>query len=221
MSHERWSAELRALTTTMLSDALDTQGVNGGCLGIRPLGPGLRCAGPAYTIRFEPVQPGERAPAAAYIDDVPAGSVVLLDNGGRTHCTVWGDILTECAQRRGVAGTVIHGLCRDAGNIRASGYPLYALGSYMKSGKNRVRMVAREVPVTIGETVIQPSDWLVGDDDGVLAIPAAQVERVLETAKAVAEMEEHVLRAVREGQSLQAAREANGYDRFALRKVGA
>jgi 4-hydroxy-4-methyl-2-oxoglutarate aldolase len=216
----RWVQQLLKLSTTILSDSLDTLGVDGGCAGIRPLRPGLKCAGPAYTVRFEPVTPGEPAPAAAYIDDVPEGSIIVLDNDGRTTCTVWGDILTVCAQRRGVAGTVIHGACRDSGGIRELNYPLYSLTSYMKSGKNRVRMVARNVPVTVGKTVIHPGDLLLGDDDGVLAIPAALAERAIDTALRVEEMEGQVLREVKAGMSLQAARQAHGYDRYAFRERG-
>ncbi len=215
---EQWVQQLRKLSATVISDALDSLGVDGGCAGIRPLRPGLRCAGPAYTIRFEPVGPGERGPAAAYIDEIPEGSVLVLDNAGRITCTVWGDILTVCAQRRGVAGTVIHGACRDSGRIRELGYPLFSLSAYMKSGKNRVRMVARKVPVTVGGTLIRPGDMLLGDDDGVIAIPAELVERTLETALRVEEMEARVLQEVQAGRPLQAAREAHGYDRFALQE---
>jgi regulator of RNase E activity RraA len=49
-----------------------------------------------------------------YIDDVPPGSVIVLDNGGRDNATVWGDILTEVAHNKGIAGTLIDGVNRDA-----------------------------------------------------------------------------------------------------------
>lgn len=209
--------QARAFTVTALSDALDSLGFDGGLRGIRPLAPGVRCAGPAFTVRFEPVSPGQSAPAANYIDDVPPGSVLLLDNGGLTRCTVWGDILTAVAVARGVAGTVIHGCCRDAAGIRALGYPLFSVSSFMKSGKNRVRMAAVQVPVQIGEALVRPGDFLVGDDDGVLAIPTEQMAATLETARRVVEMEGRVLEAVKAGSTLAAARAANQYDRFALR----
>ena len=61
---------------------------------------------------------------------------------------------------------------------------------------------------------------LLGDDDGVLAIPAALAERAIDTALRVEEMEGHVLREVKAGMSLQAARQAHGYDRYAFRERG-
>lgn len=209
--------QARSFSVTALSDALDSLGFDGGLRGIRPLAPGMRCAGPAFTVRFEPVPPGQSAPAANYIDEVPPGSVVLLDNGGLTRCTVWGDILTAVALARGVAGTVVHGCCRDAAGIRALGYPLFSVSAFMKSGKNRVRMQAVQVPVQIGEALVRPGDLLVGDDDGVLAIPAEQLAATLEVARQVAEMEGRVLEAVKAGSTLAAARAANQYDRFSLR----
>lgn len=209
--------ELREIGTTSISDALDTLGMNGGCLSIRPLMPGLRCAGPAYTVRFEPVRPGESGPAADYIDDVPSGSVIVLDNGGATFCTVWGDILTACALARGVAGTVIHGCCRDSAGIRAAQYPLFSVSSYMKSGKNRVRMVARQVEVRIGETLVRPGDLVFGDDDGVLVVPADRAEEVARITAEVVDMERRVVAAIQAGSTLSAARKANGYDRFSLK----
>lgn len=213
------AAALGRFAVTTLSDALDTLGVNGGCGRIMPIAPGLRCSGRAYTVKFERVVPGEPAPAADYIDDVPESSVVLLDNGGLTHCTVWGDILSMCAQRRRVAGTVIHGLCRDVADSRAMGYPLFSLGSYMKSGKNRVKMVARQVTVSIGETIVEPGDYLIGDDDGVLAVPAGVAEAVLEIAGRIIEMEALVREETRSGMPLARARQVHGYNKIAARKV--
>lgn len=210
--------ELTDLGTTTLSDALDTLGIDGGCRDLRAIAPGWRCAGPAYTIRFVPVAPGERGPAADYIDDVPAGAVIVLDNAGRTHCTVWGDILTACAAARGVAGTVIDGCCRDSAGIRAQGYPLFARAAFMKSGKNRVRMEARQVPVSIGGTAIHPGDVIVCDDDGVLAVPAARAAEVAAIAREVAAMEARVVAAIGAGATLREARRANGYDRFAWKE---
>jgi 4-hydroxy-4-methyl-2-oxoglutarate aldolase len=202
---------------TAISDALDTLGIDGGCQGLRAITPGARCAGLAITIRFDVVQPGEAGPAADYIDEVPPGSVIMIDNGGRRHCTVWGDILSACARARGIAGTVIHGCCRDSARIRESGYPVFALSAYMKSGKNRVRMTARDVPVVIGSTTIRPRDIVVGDDDGVVVIPRERLADVVRVASEVVAMEQRVVAAVMSGMTLAEARRVNGYDRFSLR----
>ena len=100
------------LDTTSISDALDRLGIAGQCLNIKPLDPGFRLTGRAFTILYGPAgqPPGT---VGDYIDEVEPGRVVVLDNGGRENATVWGDILTLVAHQRGVAGTVIDGACRD------------------------------------------------------------------------------------------------------------
>jgi 4-hydroxy-4-methyl-2-oxoglutarate aldolase len=211
--------ELANLGTATISDALDMLNLDGGCRKLRSITPGGRCVGLAYTIKFVPVEAGEQGPAADYIDDVPGGSVVVLDNGGLTHCTVWGDLLTACALSRGVAGTVIDGCCRDSAKIRSSGYPLFARCTFMKSGKNRVRMESKQVPVTIGGTVIHPGDIIVCDDDGVLAVPAARAVEVAEVARGVSAMEERMGVAIAKGVPLHEARHASNYNQFAWKVV--
>src|SRR2546430_10777939 len=84
--------------TGTLSDALDRLGIAGQAIGIAPLDRGFRVQGRAFTVRTIPVAVAAGT-VGDYIDDVPAGSVVVLDNGGRLDATVWGDILTVTAHR--------------------------------------------------------------------------------------------------------------------------
>ncbi|SDC96877.1 RraA family protein [Actinokineospora iranica] len=214
-------AVLRGHGTATVSDALDLIGVNGGLPGLRRLSGAAAVAGPAFTVRFETVEPGTPAPAADYIDDVPAGAVLVLANAGRTHCTVWGDILSEVALRRGVAGTVIDGLCRDLGDIQALDYPLWSLGSYMKSGKNRVRMIAAQRPVTVCGTVVAPGDVVCADAAGAVVVPAAAAERVAAEADRIAVMEAAVRADAAKGMPLREARRRHGYNRAALSSADA
>jgi regulator of RNase E activity RraA len=202
--------------TGATSDALDLLGVDGGLEGlVRQSGAGV-VVGLAYTLAFAPVQPGERAPAADYIDDVPPGSVVVIANGGRTYCTVWGDILAEVALHRGVAGTVIDGCCRDVDDIRGLGYSLWSVGTYMKSGKNRVRLVAVQQPVTLSGTRVEPGDVVCADGAGVVVVPAGIAARVAEGVRRTTDMEALVRADVARGVPLAAARAAHGYNAVAL-----
>jgi len=206
--------------TGAVSDALDLLGHDGGLPGLaRRSGTGV-VVGPAYTLRYEPVPAGVRAPAGDFIDDVPAGAVVVVANGGRTYCTVWGDILAEVAQRTGVAGTVIDGCCRDLGEIRALGYPVWSLGSYMKSGKNRVRLAALQETVELAGAVVQPGDLICADDAGVLAVPAALAARVAEQVERVAAMESKVREDIARGVPLRESRRRHGYNMAALSPAG-
>ena len=110
--------------------------------------------GRAFTILYGPagIPPGT---VGDYIDDVPPGGVVVLDNGGRENATVWGDILTWVANRRGVAGTVIDGACRDTHLSRELGYPIYSRSYSMRTGKDRIQVEAMGGPVNIGDARVQ------------------------------------------------------------------
>ncbi|WP_289996596.1 RraA family protein [Photorhabdus laumondii] len=158
--------------TATVSDALDMLNINNG-LGsiIKPLKFGMRCVGPAFTLQVEPVQPGESGKAGDYIDEVQAGEVIVVANRGETECTVWGDILSRLAVRKGIAGTVVDGSCRDADSIVESGYPVFSRSAYMKSGKGRTTLKAINVPVKIGETMVVPRDIICADSSGVVVIP--------------------------------------------------
>jgi 4-hydroxy-4-methyl-2-oxoglutarate aldolase len=103
----------RELPTAAISDALDSLGLAGQCLGILPLDRQIRLVGRAFTVRYRAAGTVTQGTVGDYIDDVKAGEVCVLDNGGRLDCTVWGDILTMAAHKRAVAGTVINGVCRD------------------------------------------------------------------------------------------------------------
>ncbi|MFD8816693.1 isocitrate/isopropylmalate family dehydrogenase, partial [Streptomyces sp. NPDC059627] len=175
---------LAALDTASVSDALDSLGIPAVLAGIAARVPGTRTAGLAYTVTYQPVdhsEPGFRN-AADYLDDVPAGSFVVVDNGGSTTCTNWGSLLTSVAQSRGVRGTALHGSARDIAEIRAAGYPLFSTGATMVSGKNRVELAATGRRVTIGDVTVRPGDVIVADDNGVLVVPPELACEVADSA---------------------------------------
>lgn len=208
---------LVAIGVTTLSDALDRLGIDGQCLGIMPFDSGTAFAGPAFTIRMVPVGLSGGS-VGDYIDDVPPGSVVVLDNDGRLDATVWGDILTLVAHRKGIAGTVIDGVCRDIGRSIELGYPIFARANTMRTGKDRVTADGYNVTVQVAGVRVEPGDWLVGDGDGVIAIPAARVEDVLAAAAKIAAAEERIRSAVLDGSRLDDARATAHYHALQTRQ---
>jgi 4-hydroxy-4-methyl-2-oxoglutarate aldolase len=203
--------------TATLSDALDRLGIPGQCARIRPCDRAFRMTGRAYTILYGPA--GKPAGTVGdYIDDVPAGGVVVLDNGGREDATVWGDILTEIAHRRGLAGTVIDGINRDVALCLSLGYPIYSRGTWMRTGKDRVQVEGTNVNVTIGEARVRPGDILRGDADGVVVIPSEHEEAVLAAAAEIEAAEEHIRAATRAGERLDEARRRFRYHQLQSRQ---
>ena len=205
------------LSTPTISDALDRFGISGGCHGIAPIVSGVKMVGTAYTVRYVPVG-AVKGTVGDYIDDVLPGDVVVLDNNGRTDCTVWGDILTVTAKMKGVSGTVIDGVCRDLPTILEEKYPIFSRGRFMMTGKDRVMVDATQEMVSIGRVQVKPGDILIGDDSGVLVVPQEIARKVLEAAQAIEETENLIVEAVRGGMSLKEAREKFGYHKLQAKK---
>ncbi|MGF6673827.1 RraA family protein [Paraburkholderia tuberum] len=212
-------ARAAKLETATLSDALDRLGLNGQCYKIKPRDSSFRMAGRAFTILYGPAA----SPAGTvgdFIDDVPPGSVIVLDNGGREDATVWGDILTEIAHRRGIAGTVIDGVNRDVHLCLSLGYPVFSRDNWMRTGKDRVQVEATNVPVNIGNVRVAPGDLLRGDADGVISIPKEHEERVLAAAEEIDAAEKAIREAVATGMRLDEARKQFKYHQLQTRRIG-
>jgi 4-hydroxy-4-methyl-2-oxoglutarate aldolase len=210
MTGDRNAERAARLETATVSDAMDRLGLVGQCKGIAPRDPGFRLIGRARTILYGPI--GKPAGTVGdYIDDVGVGEVMVLDNGGREDVTVWGDILTEIAHRRTLGGTVIDGICRDVHLCRSLSYPVFSRGHWMRTGKDRVQVEAEDGPVTIGEARVMAGDLMLGDADGVLVLPRAQEDMILDTAEEIHAVEEAIRAAVRGGQRLDEARKAFRY----------
>jgi 4-hydroxy-4-methyl-2-oxoglutarate aldolase len=210
-------ARAARLDTATLSDALDRLGIVGQCYEIKGRDDGFRFAGRAYTIRCGPAAtpPGT---VGDYIDDVPEGNVVVIDNGGRTDATIWGDILTEIAHRRGLAATVIDGISRDVSLCRELGYPVFAKDHWMRTGKDRVQVEEIGGTVSIGGARVAADDLLRGDADGVIVIPALHEEAVLAAAEEIHEAEEAIRSAARGGMRLDEARRQFKYHQLQSRQ---
>lgn len=207
---------LRALSTPGVSDAMDRLGIAGQCLGIMPLDRSFRLAGAAFTVSY--VDAGESGGTVGdFLDDLGPGQVAVLDNAGRLDATVWGDLMTTVARRRGVEGTVIDGVCRDLDRALQEDYPLFTRGNWMRTGKDRVRLAATGVPVTIGGVVVSPGDLLLGDVNGLVALPAGRAGEIIEAAEEIEAAEAAIRAEIIAGADLRDARARAGYHRLQTR----
>lgn len=199
------------LDTPGVSDALDKLGLNGQALGIAPLADYSHVVvGPAYTVKYVPAT----MPAGTvgdYIDDVAEGDIVVIDNDGRTDCTVWGDILTQYAGLRGIAGTVIEGVCRDVNKALADGYPLFTAGRFMRTGKDRVQVESVNTTVAIGTVRVASRDIVVADANGVVIVPRQRAGEVAQVARQIEKVEAAIRDRIAEGNTIKEARAALGY----------
>ena len=201
---------LKKLEISTISDALDEFGINGGCKLI-PRSRGTKVVGRAFTVKFEKVKPGTFAKAADYIDDVNTGEIIVIDNDGDETCTVWGEILTKVAINKKISGTIISGACRDVSEISKLKYPLFSSGVFMKTGKNRAVLSYTQKPVSIGETIVNPGDYVIGDESGVLVIPYGIIDKVIAKAQEITKKEQNIIKSVNKGVRLKEEREMYNY----------
>ena len=211
MNDQQLVALFAGLDTPGVSDAMDKLGIPGQCLGIAPLD-NYRgtVVGPAFTVQYVPANtpPGS---VGDFIEDVQPGDVVVIANAGRTDCTVWGDIMTQYAGARGIAATVIDGVCRDVSKALGDGYPLFTKGRYMRTGKDRVEVLSVNQPVAISETRVCARDIVVADANGVLVVPRARAAEVAQVARQIEAVEAQIRALIEAGKTLKEARASLGY----------
>ncbi|MEZ4848467.1 MAG: RraA family protein [Bacteroidia bacterium] len=220
MSFQKLHTIAMQLSTPEVSDALDYLGVKEiGLQKISPIVQGVKMFGKAFTVRYAPNEESGFIKAGSYIDEVSPENVIVVDNNGIPDYTVWGDILTAFAHKKGIQGTVIHGVCRDVQTIRKLNYPVFSIGTFMMTGKGRGRLQETNGIIHIQGVEIHPNDFIFGDDNGVIRIPQSMVEEVLQIALQIQTIEEKIVDAIlKEGMSLEAARKTYGYNKFGYKK---
>ena len=204
-------ALFQGLDTPGVSDALDKLGLPGQCLGVAPLDNYSKViVGPAFTVQYvsASVPPGT---VGDFIEDVAPGDVVVIDNGSRTDCTVWGDIMTQYAGTRQIAATVIDGVCRDVNKALGDGYPIFSKGRFMRTGKDRVQVQSVNQPVSIGTARVCARDIVVADANGVVIVPRARAAEVAACARQIELIEADIRALITQGKTLKEARAALGY----------
>ena len=179
----RLVAELAKMVTPHLSDSMERLYAGGHQL--RPMHREGKLAGPAFTVR---TAAGDNLLVHKALDTAQRGDVVVVDAGDWLENAIIGELMAARAKQRGIAGIVIWGAIRDSAELGAGSYPVYAAGvthrGPYKNGPGEIN-----VPVVIGGMPVNPGDIIVGDADGLVAVPQEQAERVLASAKSILEKE--------------------------------
>lgn len=185
---------LKQVSSPNLSDALHRGGV---LQGIRPLFPGIRMIGRAVTVR---TYPGDWAKPVQAIDVAEPGEVVVIDAGGAGPA-IWGELATYSALQRKLAGVVIDGALRDSPEIMALKFPAFSRLVMPNAGEPK-GFGEIGVPVTVGNMRVEPGDWLLGDDDGVVVLPKAIAVEYANRSMDVLERENRIREEIKEGSTL-------------------
>lgn len=164
--------------------------------GIRPLAPGLKVVGRAVTVR---TYPGDWSKPVQAIDAAQPGEVIVIDAGG-CGPAVWGELATHSCIQRKVAGVVVDGAIRDTADIREMRFPAFSRLVLSNAGEPR-GFGEINVPVTVGGLRVEPGDWIVGDDDGVMAVPKARAAEMANYAMDCLERENRIRDEIDRGQT--------------------
>ncbi|MFI1706432.1 RraA family protein [Streptomyces griseoruber] len=163
---------------------------------IRSLWAGARLCGPAFTVQGAG---GDNLALHHAVLQAPSGSVLVADLGG-ARFGHWGEILTVAARQRGIAGLLIDGGVRDAAETEALGFPVFSRNNSILGTRKDFRGVLGR-PVKVGDVTVHTGDLVVGDVDGVVALPASDTERILDRADARVAHENELMKQLREGRS--------------------
>lgn len=156
---------------------------------LRPFHAETVLCGPAFTVK---TRPGDNLMVHKALDIALPGDVVVVDAGGELTNSIIGEIMVAYARGRRLGGIVINGSIRDSGAIGRQRFPVYAAGvthrGPMRSGPGEIGRA-----IAIDGMVIEPGDLIIGDADGLLAIPFEQVAEVCAAAAAKREAEGKIL----------------------------
>jgi RraA family protein len=189
----RLVAEFAKMVTPHLSDSMERLYAAGPQL--RPMHREGKLAGPAFTVK---TAPGDNLLVHKALDVARAGDVIVVDAGGYAEQAIIGELMATRAKQRGIAGLVIWGAIRDSAELGAGSYPVFACGvthrGPYKDGPGEIN-----VPVSIAGMSVSPGDIIVGDADGLVAVPQALAERVLASAQAILAKETAAMKQMQDG----------------------
>lgn len=184
------------LPTSNISDNMMRH--HGSGARLRPFHRGGKLIGTAFTVK---TRPGDNLLTHKAIDMAERGDVILVDAGGALDHAIIGEIMSSHACKRGIAGMIIDGAIRDVDAISASDFPVYACGvthrGPYKDGPGEIN-----VTISIAGMVVNPGDIIVGDADGIVAIPQSDAERIIALTIAQKEKEEAILASIASGASV-------------------
>ncbi|MEV0418184.1 RraA family protein [Streptosporangium canum] len=202
MDHHELRRRFAALNTAHLADACIRARIPVRCApaSLHAVVPGSRLAGRVVPARHV----GSVDVFLEAFEGAAPGDVLVADNGGRLDEACVGDLVVLEAQAAGLAGIVIWGLHRDTADIRAIGLPVFSLGA-VPTGPLRLEVRPRDVleSATVGDSTVGREDLVLGDDDGVLFVPAARAEDLFALAETIRDTERRQAEQIRAGVSLR------------------
>ncbi len=186
---------LMQVSAPNVSDAMHRKG---SMIGIFSVCGNVKMVGKAVTVQ---TFAGDWAKPVEAIDVADRNEILVINNDGGIHIAPWGELATQSCVQRGIAGVVIDGAVRDVDDIRALHFPLFAKAIVPNAGEPKGMGEINTEILCCGQTV-RPGDWIIGDESGVVVIPARQAMEIGRRALEVRKNEERIREEIRRGSTL-------------------
>ena len=166
---------------------------------IKPLHPNMFVFAPAFTVMLDA---GDNYFLHHAIYEAPKGSVIVAGLKKEPEFGYWGEIMTNAALQRNISGLIIDGCVRDSQEIKELGFPVFRKGLCIKGTSKRKNSLQQTgIPVSIGEVTVKPGDLIVGDADGVVALPSNEVDEIMKNAANREEQEKDFIASIKKGKT--------------------
>jgi 3-hexulose-6-phosphate synthase/6-phospho-3-hexuloisomerase len=191
--------EIRTLLLQVSApNVTDAMHRKGSMTGVISICGNVKMVGKAVTVQ---TFAGDWAKPVEAIDVANRDEVIVINNDGGVHVAPWGELATMSCVKRGIAGVVIDGAVRDVDDIRAMKFPLYAKAIVPNAGEPKGMGEINAEIQCCGQSV-KPGDWIIGDESGVVVIPAERALEIARRALEVRKNEERIREEIRRGSTL-------------------
>jgi regulator of RNase E activity RraA len=219
-------ARLGRVDSCAVSDALDKLGLKGAVTGLHRLSTERQIAGRVVTVKLDagaaleaPGAGAARHLGTAAVEAAQPGDVIVIEQRTGIDAAGWGGNLSLGAKLRGVAGVIVEGPARDVDQGRLYDFPVFARDHTSRTARGRIVEVGTNVPVAVGDVLVSPGDYVIADGSAVVFVAQGDIERVLETAEAVAKRERAMVDSLLEGTPISQVMGAS-YETMLKRGIG-
>jgi 3-hexulose-6-phosphate synthase/6-phospho-3-hexuloisomerase len=186
---------LMQVSAPNVTDAMHRKGAMSGIVSICG---NVKMVGRAVTVQ---TFAGDWAKPVEAIDVARKNEVIVINNDGATHVAPWGELATLSCVKKGISGVVIDGAVRDVDDIRIMKFPLFAKAVVPNAGEPK-GFGEINAEIQCGGQYVRPGDWIIGDESGVVVIPAERAYEIARRALEVRKNEERIREEIRRGSTL-------------------
>jgi regulator of RNase E activity RraA len=211
---------LKNIETGAITDAIKQMGIDGWMVGLHPVNSESRVAGRAFTIQYGMEKTSDAKGLSYYnlLEEIQPGDVIILACGA-TPLASMGENMQHAAKVKGAVGIVNDACNRDTSVIKSYDLPVFSMGSAVKFIPSNCKITAYKVPVMCGGVMVHPGDYIIGDIDGVIALPQGPIEVIIEVAEEIMVIEKIMEDAINSGKSMKECQEVIAKKRDIFKKI--